>query len=97
MEEVRKKGFFRKFLEWLNTPDEEEIVNGNINDNAFKEENPEVLKMLKEQSKKIDETGEKIFRDQIKKKAKNVEKAEVKTPKMNKNKEITIEDREQGE
>ncbi len=86
MEEVKKEGFFRKFLKWLNTPDEEEVVNGNINVNAFKDEDPKLLKALKDQASKIDKIGNTTFMDKRAKTVKEI-KAKVSTPKLEKQKE----------
>lgn len=86
MEEVKKEGFFRRFLKWLNTPDEEEVVNGNININAFKDEDPKILKTLKDQASKIDKIGNTTFMDKRAKTVKEI-KAEVSTPKLEKQKE----------
>lgn len=92
MEEVKKEGFFRRFLKWLNTPDEEEVVNGNININAFKDEDPKLLKALKDQASKIDKVGNTTFMDKRAKTVKEI-KAKVNTPELEVQKEIS-EDRE---
>ncbi len=82
MEEVKKKGFFRRFFDWLNNPDEDEVVDGEINIKAFKDEDRDTLMELKVQAKKIDQKGFSTFMDKTKKRAEKVKeiKAKVETP-----------------
>lgn len=87
MENIKEKGLLRRFLEWLNKEDEVEINDsGEINEKAFKGEDTEILKILKEQSKKIDNMGNNIFIDRVKQRENTIKgmKAKVETPQITK-------------
>lgn len=97
MENIKEKGFFRKFLDWLKTPDEEEVVDGVININAFDEEDKVLLNELKAQAKRIDQKGTNMFKDEkAKKRAETVNsiKAEIKTPVIENSESRNIEEKE---
>lgn len=97
MENIKEKGFFRKFLDWLKTPDEEEVVDGVININAFEKEDKELLNELKAQAKRIDQKGTNMFKDEkAKKRAETVNsiKAEIKTPVIENSESRNIEEKE---
>lgn len=97
MENIKEKGFFRKFLDWLKTPDEEEVVDGVININAFEEEDKALLNELKLQARRIDQKGTSMFKDEkAKKRAETVNsiKANIKTPIIESNETIQKEEKE---
>ena len=99
MEGIKEKGLFRRFLDWLNKEDENDIDDrGDINEKAFSGEDAKILAELKAQAKKIDQKGTTMFTDKAKKRAETVKgmKAKVETPTM-KSKELNEsgEEREQ--
>lgn len=91
-------GLIKSFFKWLKTPDEDEVVNGEININAFKDEDKEVLQELKAQAKKIDQEGISMFKDKAQKRAETVKeiKAKVEIPSLkNKGMKQVEQEREQ--
>lgn len=80
----KEKGFFRRFLEWLRTPDEDEIEGGKINIKAFKDEDKELINALNGTAKRVDHTASTTFIDRAEKRAETIKgmKAEVETPNM---------------
>lgn len=84
MKEVKEKGFFRKFLEWLKTPDEDEIEDGKINIKAFKGEDKDIINALNGTAKRVDHTASTTFTDRAERRVKTINgmKAEVETPNM---------------
>ena len=99
MEKVKKEeGFLRKFInsvkefgKWLKGPDVPEVDGGKINPEAFNE-NPKILEKLMRQQDRIDRLGAITFgEDKRAERAKTVKeeeiKAEVSTPKLEKQKE----------
>lgn len=59
----KEKGFFRKFLEWLKTPDEDEIENGEINIKAFKGEDRDIINALNGTARRVEYTASTTFTD----------------------------------
>lgn len=87
MEQVKEKGIFKRFIEWLNKTDEPEIDDsGYINEKAFEEEDAKIIDTLKKQAKKIDNMGNEIFIDKEKqRRTKTIKeiKAKIETPSIN--------------
>lgn len=84
MKMEKEKGIFRRFLEWLRTPDEDEIENGEINIKAFRGEDKDVINALNGTAKRVDHTASTTFTDKSEKRAATIKgmKAEVETPNM---------------
>lgn len=80
----KEKGIFRKFLEWLRTPDEDEIKDGEINIKAFRGEDKNIINALNGTAKRVDHTASTTFTDKTEKRAATIKgmKAEVETPDM---------------
>lgn len=80
----KEKGFFRKFLEWLKTPDEDEIENGEINIKAFKGEDSDIINALNGTARRVEHTASTTFADRAERRDKTIKgmKAEVETPNM---------------
>ncbi len=89
-------GLLKDFRNWLNTPDEEEIVNGELNIKAFKGEDAKTIEELKKTARNVNKMGSSMFVDKTKTRAQTVSRmrAKVETPVMQNEHQPKVEDRE---